>query len=1152
MIPEPITIDGRTGTVVYLDAQWHPVSAERATMAKVLFDDGTASFFFAEEPSKPEGIGGLTRKFDAAAHPRGEDGRFIEASQPRVFSRPSDVGESHSGWANDPVRWAWIDKETGKPGGRLLTGEPIPRAQIPPKLYHVTTNAPAVEESGVLLGLLDSGGLGGGQAQGVSFTSSKEDAVVIQRELRRAVRVARGEAGIDAIKEWAQQDELVAGLPEGALSEAVDYAMQGWDVNSKSSLGRTDPPNPPEEEERIRRSLVGDALNAYLQTREETAAKALGQKEWPYSVPILKNPILFGQQKHLAKLDVKNVQILETDAEDIPADALVTTGSDKFLHEVRVYADVPRRRKKVAFDENKIHREPAGTSEGGQFASTGKSGVSASDPLLAVQAKAGIAAVEKLLPEAIKTADYTSGEPQSWDDVSSEGQDAAYYKFIENYEESDLDMSSLNDEIKDDLEKDNQKVLDEAVEDVERRLSNETFVDEFGAQRALPIGGDYYITDAEGHVQSYVPPATPEEQFYLKKTLDIETLDYGEGVHEHDGTVKLDWDKLRFTNGQELTEEQKEIVKDHWDTAYEKAFEAKLQEEYESDSYMEKMSEMRDESARESWDNLSDSEKMQYFEDLSNRSRGDFRRQPREGEPDTWVTGVETGKHSDENYARTHAIALKLAELRTEQLLEERGLTGAKAKPEYEIREVTFVNPNKTEYHVHDKATGKLITGTDTEGGAISDAEEWARIEQLRGNIKTPQMISDVWDQWKRSSSEGLSMSVQLAAARELGGHHRMTPEEVAEAESEARPYGGIPVLQAYVRAQWETTQLVMDKAKADKIEVYRGLMLPGNMVNATTRVFIDEAGNRITTSNITTGINKVGGKPYVGFDFDGEHFVVEKERRAPTSIKEVEPAMWHQVDDAIKAKVKEEWDKDAYDTLVDPEVAALDPERGKKLIDNLYKKLGDDGRFELMHTYAAQGRITLPKFEPRPYETDEEAIDRRLTTYLGQYGGKTYVRLPDLILQRSGAQSTTGTPSVANSWGGVGNLPDNPTRVVIRIEAPPTSVFSLPVYGQNSQEEHETVVLGTKDKWLWDAWQNRAPIFESHPITGPYLPKELMPKKPLEMTWPESVDYDTQQALKAEKKPLVIDMQAEDRGKPHWMSSVDWAKVEQDEQTEK
>ena len=238
MIPRPITIGGKTGTVMYLDAEWHPGRPEQATMAKVLFDDGSVSFYTTKEEArkreyvrrveKPEGIGGITRKFDAAKHPRGDDGRFIEATAPRIFNRPSEI-EQESSWGEKS--WRWLDPETGKPSGRILTGEPISRENLPETLYHVTTNAPAVESSGVLLGLLESGGLGGGQALGVSFTTSREDATVIQRELRRAIQIARGELDIDVLERWAEEDAKEVGLPKEALASAVGYARDFWEGN---------------------------------------------------------------------------------------------------------------------------------------------------------------------------------------------------------------------------------------------------------------------------------------------------------------------------------------------------------------------------------------------------------------------------------------------------------------------------------------------------------------------------------------------------------------------------------------------------------------------------------------------------------------------------------------------------------------------------------------------------------------------------------------------------------------------------------------------------------------------------------------------------------------------------------------------------------
>jgi hypothetical protein len=159
----------------------------------------------------------------------------------------------------------------------------------------------------------------------------------------------------------------------------------------------------------------------------------------------------------------------------------------------------------------------------------------------------------------------------------------------------------------------------------------------------------------------------------------------------------------------------------------------------------------------------------------------------------------------------------------------------------------------------------------------------------------------------------------------------------------------------------------------------------------------------------------------------------------------------------------------------------------------------------------------TITDVGQTPYESNEVAIQRRIAMYLNTSVGLS-IKLPDIQLQRSGAASTTGTRDVANEWGGVGNLPPDPIRVVLRIETPPTSVLSLPIYGANNTSEHEVVIVGTKDKWLWDAWRNRAPSFDEVPIVQP--------------------------VKKAESQTLVIDLQAEDRGKPHWMSTVDWSKV--------
>lgn len=47
-MPEPIIVDGRPGVVAYVDANWKPVEADAAVLARVLFDDGGSAFYRVE------------------------------------------------------------------------------------------------------------------------------------------------------------------------------------------------------------------------------------------------------------------------------------------------------------------------------------------------------------------------------------------------------------------------------------------------------------------------------------------------------------------------------------------------------------------------------------------------------------------------------------------------------------------------------------------------------------------------------------------------------------------------------------------------------------------------------------------------------------------------------------------------------------------------------------------------------------------------------------------------------------------------------------------------------------------------------------------------------------------------------------------------
>lgn len=252
--------------------------------------------------------------FGHAGRPGEVGGSAPAAEGSRIFKTRDDL-KHNKGWYGEKDYYTWKDKP-----GMMVTGRVLDKADLPDTLYHVTTNATAVEGSGYLRGQNADAGLGGGQEDGVSFTTDLTDAKVIQRELKRAVEIARGEHEIESIERFAREDEREAGLEEGALNDAVNYARRGWDINIQS---------PVYDSKEKRDSLLEDAFKSYLQIRGNS------------KIDSLKNPMLFGQQKHLRKIDPANVRTLHVPKAGIPDAALVTSGSDDFLHEVRVYADVP-------------------------------------------------------------------------------------------------------------------------------------------------------------------------------------------------------------------------------------------------------------------------------------------------------------------------------------------------------------------------------------------------------------------------------------------------------------------------------------------------------------------------------------------------------------------------------------------------------------------------------------------------------------------------------------------------------------------------------------------------------------------------------------------------------------------------------------------
>ena len=99
----------------------------------------------------------------------------------------------------------------------------------------------------------------------------------------------------------------------------------------------------------------------------------------------------------------------------------------------------------------------------------------------------------------------------------------------------------------------------------------------------------------------------------------------------------------------------------------------------------------------------------------------------------------------------------------------------------------------------------------------------------------------DLWAGWKESSKGQYGRILQLAVSEELGARHHQyynidyeygTIDDVKKlADENFDKIGGFEGVKAMVRAKWETTQYLLDKAGKDTVRLYRGVRLHKNHV---------------------------------------------------------------------------------------------------------------------------------------------------------------------------------------------------------------------------------------------------------------------------------------------------------------------------------
>lgn len=280
-----------------------------------LYDEEDQELYDPDQPRAPAGSSEGGQWTSGGGSPA--------AAEPKIYHTPDEVIQTKGDWGSNKMVWYW-KSDDGKPSGRLLKTPPREKRDLPAVLYHMTLAGKALEQAPMLLGRTDAGGLGGGTENGVSFTTSYADARMLQREMRRVIEISKNHAQVPALlHKYASEDEQINNLPPGALDNAVKEAIRNYEFNYKLY------PTP---------STAKDAISMYFQAR--TGQDYL-QIMRPESTSQLKNPIVFGSGKHFATLDPADVTILAVPRDNIPDKALITGGSDEWLNEVRVHADVP-------------------------------------------------------------------------------------------------------------------------------------------------------------------------------------------------------------------------------------------------------------------------------------------------------------------------------------------------------------------------------------------------------------------------------------------------------------------------------------------------------------------------------------------------------------------------------------------------------------------------------------------------------------------------------------------------------------------------------------------------------------------------------------------------------------------------------------------
>lgn len=433
--------------------------------------------------------------------------------------------------------------------------------------------------------------------------------------------------------------------------------------------------------------------------------------------------------------------------------------------------------------------------------------------------------------------------PESWDMMSDDQQQSALTTYIEDTKSDYLDNEIENWRENDGPDDARYKAAEEFMDGTERGWAQDVLTD-LREKRRENEEPDFPYTDKQlldaidishdtGHYPAHkgttieldeavLEPDLAKNQQNLGLTHETKLKKpSGEGEETVTETIEGPTSKLTADMRIQITEAIEEAFGEHADSVL---------EDMDPPDYL---ADNVEEFQKESWDGMDDDSKFDWTSHNTNiikdaeQEYNDYVEAGGVTEggqidklPETFDPLQDNG--DDMDYRRTQRLAKFMSVNRAAGLITERGV---------KIPDLA-IDPG--------------------EGPEAVKAAVLARVEKID---------TQLWTSWKGSSTSSDGWLLQVAAHDELGGRLNEFPTKGAYGEKDltfdgARSYaderykqiGGYEGVKAYVRAKWETTQYLLDKADIHQLQLYRAI----NMKRAEgPKAQLEQAQKTAKTVNI-------------------------------------------------------------------------------------------------------------------------------------------------------------------------------------------------------------------------------------------------------------------------------------------------------------